>query len=145
MGRITKAILLLFVFITLAAIPVQAAPQASLTVQVEINEGQKFWNCTFFSRDADPVKPAAVKFDWSVGNLGSKPKVETLIAAGKSSGKTSIVTEKGELVNLQVTVRGPKNEYLGSWSIQTRNNGQTETITIFTPEVVLPELTRSNM
>ncbi|MCX7779545.1 MAG: hypothetical protein N2491_01365 [Negativicutes bacterium] len=145
MSRILKAALPVLVIMLCLAPVTQAAPEASLKIAVEIMDDTKFWNCSFFTKDGTPVKPTAVKVDWSIGNLGKNEKVQTIILPGKSSGQASIVTEKGALVNIGVSIRGPKNEYLGSWSSQTLNNGQTETIVITPPESVLPEITRSNI
>lgn len=151
MKRILKMMLATMVLTVLSAMPAFAAapqttqvPQATMKIMVEI-DGQDFWNCSFYTKDNDPVKPAAIKVDWSIGNMGRDAKAETIILPGKTSGQATITTDKGELVNVQVTVRGPKNQYLGSWGMQSVNKGQTETITIYKPMEVLPEFTRSNI
>lgn len=130
------------VFFSIATVPaVQAAPQATIQVNAEIN-GFNFWECTFI-KDNLPSKPAVVKVEWSIGNNGSNQKEATLIAAGKTSGQVAIVTEKGELVNISICVKNSRNEVLGKWGTQLTNKGQTESVTISLPDTSEPVINRN--
>ncbi len=153
MGQLAKFVLALFVFAAFTAVSVdhvQAAPSgppamATLKVKVSIDQPDIFWKYTFLTKDADLGKPTDIKIAWSVGELQRQEKTQTVISAGKSSGEVSIVTEKGALVNVQVSVRDAKGIKYGYTSLQVRNNGQTENITISPPESSEPKITWGNL
>lgn len=139
MGHIIKFCLasLVCAVFSLTALPsVQAASQATMQVNVEISNSN-FWDYNFI-KEATPSKPSAVKAEWSFGNTGSNPKDATILSAGKTSGQIAIVSAKGELVNLSISVRNAKNEILGKWNMQVTNTGQTEKISISLPETIEP-------
>jgi hypothetical protein len=146
--QILGVLLISVVICVLTSPPAQAATgklpgtATSLTLQIKIDQPEVFWNFNFLTRDSDIAKPAIIRIEWSVGDLSGQTKQETLVLdSSKSSGKLSISAEKGALVNLNVTVLGAKNLNLGSISLQVRNSGQTETVTITPPEIVEPKIT----
>lgn len=153
MERLAKFVLVLFMFTAFTAVSaahVQAAPSGApattnLKVKVSIDQADVFWKCTFLTRDADVGKPTDIKVAWSVGQLQGKEKTQTVIAAGKSTGEVSIAAEKGALVNIEVSVRDAKGIKYGYTSLQVRNNGQTENITISPPESSEPKITWGNL
>lgn len=131
--------------IALAPVQAEAAPsQATLTVKVDVDQADIFWNYTFLTKNTDLGKPSSIKLNWSLGDTPTKEKTETLIVTGKTSGKTTIVTDKGALVNINVGVYDNKNKKLGYISLQVKNNGQTESINITPPEFTEPNITWSN-
>lgn len=128
------------------AAPAQESPaNAKLTVNVNIEQPSIFWNYTFLTKDTDLGKPESVKLIWSRGDSPSKEKSETLVLTGKSTGKATIETNKGALVNLRVCVYGPKILKLGTIDLQVLNNGQTESINITPPEYTEPNMTWGNV
>lgn len=127
------------------AAPSQETPKAKLTVNVNIDQANVFWNYTFLTKDADLGKPESIKLIWSLGDSPSKERSEALVIAGKSTGKAAIETNKGALVNLRVCVYGPKNLKLGTMDLQVLNNGQSEFINITPPEYTEPTMTWGNV
>lgn len=124
----------------------QASPaQATLTLKATVDQPEIFWKYTFLTKDSDLGKPAAIKLVWSFGQTQVHEKSETIITAEKDSGQIKIVTEKGALVNIQLSVRDSKNVNLGSISLQVRNNGQTENVLFAPPESAEPKITWSNL
>lgn len=153
MGQLAKFVLALFVFVVFTAIPVtsvqaapgEAPPTAKLKVRVDIDPADVFWKCTFLNEDADLGKPTEIKLTWSVGQLQRQEKSQTIVAAGKSSGEAFITAEKGALVNIQIAVCDSRGVKHGYTSIQVRNNGQTENISISLPESFEPKITWGNL
>ena len=150
MGHFSKIAVVLFmsaIISVLSSLPAQAATDklpataTKLTLKVQIDQPEVFWNYTFLTRDSEFSKPSIIRIEWGVGNFSGQTKQATLVLDSKSSGKLSINTEKGELVSLNVAVLGAKNLKLGSISLQVRNSGQTETLTITPPEIVEPTFT----
>lgn len=133
--------------VSLLPLPVYAAPQsdlATLKLKVEVTD-KAFWDCTYMTPDMDhPSKPAVIKAEWSFGNLGKNSKTEVIVANGKLTGEVAITSEKGSILNLDVTVKNEKNVTLGYWGMQLINKGQIETILISPPEEIRPQFTRSN-
>lgn len=130
--------------------PAQAAPslekpKAKLSVNVNIDQANIFWNYTFLTKDTDLAKPESIKLIWSRGDSPSKEKSEVIVMAGKSTGKALIETDKGALVNLRVCVYGPKRLKLGTIDLQVLNNGQSEFINITPPEYTEPNMTWGNV
>ncbi|MEN6565372.1 MAG: hypothetical protein ABFC57_03635 [Veillonellales bacterium] len=124
----------------------QSAPgQATLTVKATVDQPEIFWKYTFLTKDSDLGKPADIKLVWSFGQTQIHEKTETIVNAGKDSGQLSLVTEKGALVNILLSVRDSKNVNLGSINLQVRNNGQTESISFTPPEFSEPKITWSNL
>lgn len=146
MGYIVKICLALLacVSFSITTLPsVQAASQATIQVKAEISNSN-FWDYTFI-KESIPSKPSAVKVEWTFGNMGNNAKNVAIILPGKTSGQVDILSAKGELVNLMVSVTNAKNEVLGKWSMQVTNKGQTETITISLPESIEPLLNRTTL
>lgn len=114
------------------AIP-PAAPTATLTVKVAIDQPDLFWNYSFLTKDADLGKPAVVKLTWGTGDSHREEKTDIIVNTGKKAGQLSVTTTKGILVNLQISVYDAKNTKYGSMSFQVRNNGQTQDITVAPP------------
>lgn len=143
------SLVFLAAFLIFLSYPAQAAnqetpPTAKLTVNVNIDQSNIFWNYTFLTKDGDLGKPAAIKLIWSRGDSPSKEKTETILIPGKSSGNTTIVTDKGSIVNLRVCVYDVKNNKLGYIDLQVQNKGQSETINITPPEFTQPTMTWGN-
>jgi len=154
MRNIIKLTFILFValFISTTQSSVEAAaneqataPKANMTVKVNIDQPEIFWNYTFLTKDANLGKPANIKLAWSVGETGAKEKTEVVVNAGKSAGQLTIVTEKGDLVNIRVSVCDAKNTKLGYIGLQVRNNGQTESVSMSPPEFTEPNINWGNV
>lgn len=118
--------------------------QAKLTVNVNIDQPDIFWNYTFLTKDGELGKPAVIKLTWSRGDSPSREKSEVIMSSTKSSGKTVILTEKGALVNLRVCIYDTKNTKLGYIDLQVSNNGQSESVNISPPEKTEPTMTWAN-
>lgn len=114
------------------AIP-QAAPTATLTVKVTIDQPDLFWNYSFLTKDSDLGKPAVVKLTSGTGDSSRQEKTDIIVNPGQKAGQLSVTTTKGILVNLQISVYDAKNTKYGSMSFQVRNNGQTQDITVAPP------------
>lgn len=121
------------------------SPKATMTVNISIDQPEIFWNYTFLTKDSDLGKPANIKLTWSVGELAAQEKTEVIVNPGKPIGKLAIVTEKGALVNIRVSVCDTKNTQLGYISLQVRNNGQSESVTMSPPEFTEPKITWGNI
>ncbi len=122
-----------------------ASSKATLTVQVNIDQPNIFWNYTFLTQNSTLGKPAAIKLVWGLGVVQRQAKNETVVTEGKSSGQTTIVTDKGELINIRVAVCDSKGTTLGFTSIQVKNNGQTETFVMSPPDSTEPKITWGNL
>ncbi|MDD4600349.1 hypothetical protein SDC9_09099 [bioreactor metagenome] len=147
----TAFALLVALFVTtISSSPVQAAsaPDSQdtikLTVNVNIDQPDIFWNYTFLTKDADLGKPEKIKLIWSRGSSPSKEKTETMLITDKASASTTIITNKGEIVNLRVCVYGPKNMKINTIDLQVRNSGQSETVNISPPEYTEPYMSWGN-
>lgn len=145
--KFTLSLLLIVAFASLTTISGHAAPPSNLAtmkLKVEVAE-KKFWDCTFFNKDADASKPSVIKAEWGFGSMGKNVKTAVIVPNGKLTGEVAITSEKGSLVNLDVLVKDTNNKTLGYWGMQLINKGQTETVIINVPEEFRPEFTRSNM
>ena len=94
----------------------------------------------FLTKDADFGKPATVKLTWGAGDFNRQEKTDTIVTTGKKSGQLAITTDKGILVNLQISVYDAKNTKYGVMSFQVRNNGQTQNITVAPPDSSEPKI-----
>lgn len=153
MKNIIRLTFILFVafFISTNQSPVKAAanepapaPKATMTVKINVDQPEIFWNYTFLTKDSSLGKPANIKLTWSVGETAAQEKTEVVVTAGKSDGKLAIATEKGALVNIRVAVCDAKNVKLGYIGLQVRNNGQSESVSMSPPEFTEPHITWGN-
>lgn len=140
MSRFMKAVMVLVVCIIVSAASVssvQASP-ATLTVLVDIDDQKVFWDCTYLTKEGVLGKPASIQVAWETGDVAVKAKTETVMTPGKAKGKLAIVTEKGAVVNMRVSVRDAKNIQLGYINLQVVNKGQSELVTFAPPESIEP-------
>ena len=140
MNRYILSALLACLLFFAAPLTGDAAP-AKMEVNVQVDDVDAFWNCSYYLTDKTPMKPTEISLEWTVGNFG-KPASTTIVAAKKDSGQYTITTEKGDVVNLALYVIGNKKEKISSWNLQIINKGQKETIIISAPKTVQPEFNR---
>lgn len=117
------------------------APTAKMTVQVNVDVAPLFWKYTFLTKGGDMAVPATIKVAWGIGDYARSTDRQVVVDTGKSSGKVTIVTEKNALVDMQIQVCSAKNVVLGTYNLFVRNNGQTEVITVTSPEYTEPIFT----
>lgn len=120
------------------------SPKATITVKINVDQPDIFWNYTFLTKDSTLGKPANIKLTWSIGEIAAQEKTEVVVNAGKSAGQLAITAEKGALVNIRVSVCDTKNTKLGYIGLQVRNNGQSESVTMSPPEFTEPKITWGN-
>lgn len=124
-----------------APLPAQSIP---LTLEVQIDQPDVFWNCMFLTPERDNAKPAIIKVEWNAGGISNQTKQAVLVMDSKSAGHLKILSEKDSLVTIDVIVFGEKNLKLGSTNMQIVNHGQTETVTIAPPARIEPAFTWGN-
>lgn len=142
MNRLMKVALVMFVCVIVSALSfsyAQAAP-ATLTVQIDLTD-KSFWDCMYLPKDGDFAKPSVIQVAWDTGDVAKTAKTEKVLLPRSVNGKLAIVTEKGMLVNMRVSIRDAKNNQLGYITMQVVNRGQTEIFTIAPPEVIEPTIT----
>jgi hypothetical protein len=133
------ALLLLASSVCLAAEQAIEKP-AKLTVQIDLTDAKFFWSYPYVTTDGKIRKPAAVNLEWNIGT-SSKVMKQTVIVPDNNRGEYSIVTEKGAIVNLQVTVVDAGNVLLGGGSLQIKNSGQREFFYVGLPDSTSPVVT----
>ncbi|MBP2644650.1 MAG: hypothetical protein H6Q75_90 [Firmicutes bacterium] len=145
--RFTLAVVF-FGLTSLSLSQVQAAPsggadsQATVNIEVKVDNPTIFWDLSYLTKESLIAKPAYIKIDWdakadTVKTSGS----ETVVMNGASSGKLSIRTTKDTQINYQVIIVGTNNTILGTLSMQVRNSGvQNKVITVSPPEISLPNI-----
>ena len=140
MNRYILSALLACLLFFAAPLTGDAAP-AKMEVNVQVDDVDAFWNCSYYLTDKTPMKPAEIRLEWTVGDFG-KPASTAIVTAKKDSGQYIITTEKGDVVNLVLYVIGNKKENISSWNLQIINKGQKETIAVAAPKTVQPEFNR---
>jgi hypothetical protein len=154
MSQLIKLTVALFIAIIVSAFPTPsvqaeasqpAPPKANLIIQVNIDQPDIFWNYTFLTKNSTLSKPSAVKLVWGLGVVQRQAKNEIVVTGGKTSGQVTVVTDKGELINIRVAVCDSKGTTLGFTSIQVKNNGQTETFVMSPPDSTEPKITWGNL
>lgn len=142
MSKRYVAVAVFFAFVLLlvtSSVCLAAEQTAKLRVIIEIG-GADFWTYPYITSDGYIHKPAAAQVEWSLGT-SSKFMKETVVVPNKTNGETEITTEKGAIVNLQISIVDAKNTVLGGGSLQIRNNGQTERFYITLPDSTSPVVT----
>ena len=150
--RFTLA-LLVFSLASVSLSQVQAAPSgqllgnpATVNIEVKVDNAVTFWDLAYLTKDSTLSKATSIKVSWDAkSDKGKTSGSETAVIKGGSTGKVAIRTEKGALVNYQVTVIGTNNTILATLSMNVRNNSnQTKTVTVAPPETILPNINYGN-